>query len=50
MKGYAKRLETAYKSEIQALTANMSQIYDQVHRDVGAVSSHQEAQDRVVEQ
>lgn len=48
MEGYVKWLESAYKSEIQALTANMSQVSDQVQRfegDVTAVSSHQETQD-----
>lgn len=53
MEGYVKRLESAYKSEIQALTANLSQVSDQVQRiegEVGTVSSHQETQDRAIAQ
>lgn len=32
MECYIKQLETAYKSEIQALAANMSHVSDQVQR------------------
>lgn len=53
MEGYIKRLESAYKSEIQALTNNISKVSDQVQRiegEVAAVSSHQETQDNVITQ
>lgn len=53
MEGYIARLEAVYKSEIQALTANLSQVSDQVQRledDVGVVTTHQATQDRAIAQ
>lgn len=53
MEGYIQRLELAYKSEIQALTNNVSQLTDQVHRidgDLAAVTTHQTTQDRAIAQ
>lgn len=53
MEGYIKRLESAYRSEIQAITTNISQISDQVQRiegEVATVSSHQATQDNVIGQ
>lgn len=53
MEGYIQRLELAYKSEIQALTNNLSHVADQAQRlegEVAAISTHQESQDRAIEQ
>lgn len=53
MEGYIQRLEMVYKAEIQALTANLSQVSDKVQRldgEVATVSTHQTAQDRVIAQ
>lgn len=40
MEGYIKRLESTYKSVIQALTAKMSQISDQVQWLEGMLRLH----------
>lgn len=53
MEGYIQRLESVYKSEIQALTANLSQVSDRLQRldgDVAAISTHQVTQDRAIAQ
>lgn len=53
MEGYIQRLETVYKSELQTLTTNLSQVSDQVQRiegEMGTVSAHQVVQDRAIAQ
>lgn len=53
MEGHINRLESVYKLEIQALTTNLSQLFDHVQRlegEIASVSTHQVVQDQVVEQ
>ncbi|XP_075715534.1 uncharacterized protein LOC142750416 [Rhinoderma darwinii] len=44
MEAYVSRLETTYKSEIQALTCNLSQLTDQVQRMDGHITATSQAQ------
>lgn len=50
MEGYIRRLEFTYKSEIQALTTNLSDQVQRLEGRVASISTHQAVQDQVVDQ